>query len=219
MEPLNFDKTPEGFHITDYPDAAKVIRLTGARARRLSHYGGHLYDLGFVTDCLSAINEQEGFIVREALWHSAVIHFVKCFQSSAGRRYKLRFKAVYKGDSGAKEPFEYFQSLRNKNIVHDENGYSQCLPGAVLNGPDAELKVPKVIFMTVVASTLGQDDWSNLHMLATRARDWISGSVDELSDAITEELNQLTYEELDGRPALEYSKPGPDDLGVTKAQP
>ena len=218
MEPLHFIKTPGGFHITHYPDAAKVIGLTGAKARQLSHYGGHLYDFDFVTDCLSAINEEENLTVREALWHSAVTHFVKCFQRSSART-QLRYKDVYKGDPSAWVPFKYFKSLRNKNIAHDENAYSQCMPGAVLNRPGAEPRVPKVMFMTAAVSTLGQDDWSNLHLLTTRARDWVSGRVDDLSDSIAEELNQLSYEELDSRPVLEYSKPGPEDLDATKTQP
>ena len=218
MEPLNFIKTPGSFHITDYPDAVKVIGLTGAEARQLSDYGAHLFDLDFATSCLAAINEEEDFMVREALWHSAVIHFIKCFQFSK-TRLKLREEVVYESDSGARTAFTYVKNLRNKNIAHDENAYSQCLPGAVLNRPDANLRVPKVMFLTAVASTLGPEDWSNLHMLATSARDWIRGRVDDLSDVIARELNQLSYEELDSRPVLEYSKPGPEDLNATKTYP
>jgi len=40
---------------------------------------------------------------------------------------------VYKGDTGAIEPFKSFESLRNKHLVHDENSYAQCLPGAIMH--------------------------------------------------------------------------------------
>ena len=40
---------------------------------------------------------------------------------------------MYKGDTGAIEPFKSFESLRNKHLVHDENSYAQCLPGAIMH--------------------------------------------------------------------------------------
>ena len=74
-------------------------------------------------------------LVRQGLWRSAVEHCMKCFSSSEARS-KLNPKKVFKGDPEALEIHEYFRNLRNKHIAHDENAYSQCIPGAVLNAPN-----------------------------------------------------------------------------------
>ena len=112
MEHFSITKTAEGFHIEGFPDAVKVLRLTGPKSQRLADLALHRADLDFALECLEAINHQpeEPYLMRQALWRSAVVHFMKCFGRSESR-FSLDAKNVYKGDADASDPFEFFESL------------------------------------------------------------------------------------------------------------
>jgi hypothetical protein len=109
------------------------------------------------------------------------------------------------------------ESLRNKNVVHDENSYMQCLPGAVLNRKGMDHKIAKIVCLSVVGETLGQENYQNLHLLATRAREWVVAQFDELCNVITRELELRPYEELLAREAITYTVPGADDVHKPRA--
>jgi hypothetical protein len=55
---------------------------------------------------------EEPYALRQGLWRSAIVYFMKCFGESKSR-FSLDPKTVYKGEGGALEPYEYFRNLRN----------------------------------------------------------------------------------------------------------
>ncbi len=213
MEHFEITKTPEGFHIEGFPDAVKVLRIDGPKARRLADLALHKSDLNFSLECLEKINAvpEEPYVLRQALWRSAVVHFIKCFGANESR-FSLDPKKVYKGGSGAIEPYNYFDSLRNKHLAHDENSYAQCLPGAVLNKKEADHKIAKIVCLSVFGETLTQANYNNLHLLISRAREWAVKQFDELCNVLTGELESEPYETLNGRNGITYSAPGPDEV-------
>ena len=218
MENFSITKTKGGFHIEGFPDAVKVVRITGPKAQRLASLALHRSDLEFSLECMKAINEtpEQPHVLREALWRSAIVHFMKCFGHSESRS-RLTPKVVFKGDGEAFDVFRHFESLRNKNLIHDENAFTQCLPGAVLNRENLDHKIAKIICMSLVVSTMGQENYSNLHLLVTRTLRWVGEQFDELCDTLTTELEAEPYDELSAREGLIYKTPGPDD--VHKARP
>jgi len=213
MEHFSITKTAQGFHIEGFPDAVKVLRLTGPKSERLADLALHKADLDFALEYLAAINQvpEEPYVVRQALWQSAIVHFIKCFGQSESR-FSLDPKSVYKGDTGAFEPYKYFDSLRNKHLVHDENSYTQCLPGAVLNKKDMDHKIAKIVCLNVIGDTLAQENYSNLHLLATRAREWVVAQFDQLCEVLTSEFEQTPYDELFALDGITYTAPGADDV-------
>lgn len=213
MEQLSIAKIEAGIQIEDFPDAVKVIRLQGPKSQRLADLALHREDLDFALQCLKAINDQAGGppVVRQALWQSAIIHFMKCFGKSESR-FGLDANKVYKGDAGASEPFEFFESLRNKHIVHDENSFAQCLPGAVLNKQGMDHKIAKIVCFSAVGNTLEQDTYSNLHLLATRAREWVVEQFDELCELLTSELEAASYDALLALDSVTFTAPGTGDV-------
>lgn len=217
MEHFPITKTAQGFHVEGFPDAVKVLRITGPKSQRLADLALQKADLDFSLKCLSAINQvpEQPYLLRQALWRSAVVHFIKCFGRSEAR-FSLDPKKVYKGDTGALEPCEYFESLRNKHLVHDENSYAQCLPGAVLNKRSMDHKIAKIVCLSVIGDTLSQDNYSNLHLLVTRAREWVVAQFDELCDVLTAELEPKPYDELLASDGITYSTPGADDVHGTR---
>ena len=218
MEHFEITKTANGFHIEGFPDAVKVLRIAGKKVRRLADLALHKVDLDFTLECLETINTtpDEAHILRRALWHSAIVHFKKCFGQNKSR-FNLDPKIVYKAHPGAFEPYYYFDSLRNGHLVHDENSYMQCLPGAVLNKKGMDYNIAKIVCLSVVGETLCQENYQNLHLLATRARDWVVARFDDLCDAITRELEPRPYEELLAMEGITYTVPGADDVHKPRA--
>lgn len=218
MEHFSITKTPEGFHVEGFPNAVKVVRIAGPKAQRLADLALHKVDLDFTLECLEAINKtpDEPYLLREVLWQAAIVHYIKCFGQSESR-FSLNPKTVYKGDTGAFEPYKYFDSLRNKNLVHDENSYTQCLPGAVLNKKDMDQKIAKIVCLSLVGSTLGQENYQNLHLLATRAREWVVTQFDELCNVLTSDLEPKDYEELFAMEGITYTAPTADEVHEPRA--
>lgn len=168
MEDLGFKQTKEEIQIAGFPDAVKVVQITGEKAKRLADLTLHRTDLKFAVGYLEGINlvAEESEWLRTGLWHSAIVHFMKCFGSSKSR-VSLNPKKVYKGTKVARKVFEYFGSLRDKHLVHDENSYTQCYPGTILNKKGCDHQIAKIICVAFVSVTLDQAGYSNLCLLTT----------------------------------------------------
>lgn len=201
------------WHIEGFPNAVKVVRITGPKARRLADLVLHKADLDFALECLEAINHQPGdsSVTRQALWRSAIVYFMKCFGRNESR-FSLDTRKVYKGDAAANEAFTFVSSLRSKHIVHDENSYAQCLPGAVLNKDGSDCKIAKIVCLGVMNDTLCQGTYGNLHLLSTRAREWVVAQFDELCAVLTAELEPQTYDELLAKDGIRYTPPTASDI-------
>lgn len=181
MEHFAISKRESGFHIEGFPDAVKVVMIDGPEAKRLADLFLHKEDLEFADACLDAINQtpESPLVAREALWRSAIVHFMKCFGNSA--RFQLSAAKIYKGESPeALMAFEYFKDLRNKHFVHDENSYAQSIPGAVLNNGTRGYKIEKIICFAAFGATLEQGNYGNLKLLIGKARTWVVSEFDSL---------------------------------------
>lgn len=213
MEHFKITKTPEGFHIEGFPDAVKVLRLDGPKAQRLADLDLHRADLKFALECLEQINKVpvQPYVLRQALWRSAVVHYIKCFGGNESR-FSLVPQKVYRGDAEAMEPYKYFNSLRNKHLVHDENSYAQCLPGAVLNRKDMNHKIAKIVCLSIIGDTLTRGNYSNLRLLITRAQEWVVEQFDQLCSVLTSELEPEQYETLLARQGITYTAPRVDEI-------
>jgi len=178
----------------------------------------HKMDLDFALECLETINHtpSEPYLLREVLWQTSIVRFIKCFGGNDSR-FSLDPKVVYKDDIGALQAFNFFLSLRNKNIVHDENSYTQCLPGAVLNKDGMDYKIAKIVCLSVAGTVLGQEAYNNLHLLATNARKWVISQFDEICRILTAELETRPYNELLAIEGIAYMAPTADDVHKPKA--
>jgi hypothetical protein len=158
-------------HVDGFDDAAKLIRLVGLTAGRLSHLCLHRNDLAFAEECLVAINQvsETPHVLRAALWSSAVVHYTKCFKPSNSRDL-LKAAQVYASEPPeAVESARFFIALRDKHIVHDDNPFAQSIPCAALNTVDSPRKIEKVLCLTAQRVTLEQPTYSNLKLLIEKA--------------------------------------------------
>lgn len=219
MESLKIHLTDSGFHIEGFPDATKAIKLCGPKAQQLSELASHRNDLEIALASLEGINgvDPENALLRQSLWRSAVEHCMKCFSSSEARS-KLNPKSVFRGNPNAQEAYRYFRNLRNKHLAHDENAYSQCIPGAVLNGPHSPYKIAKIVCLSAVADTLEQGNYGNLHKMVTETLSHIDARFESLCSNLTEELEARSYGELEAMEEMTYSKPELSDIGNSRAR-
>jgi hypothetical protein len=214
MEHLRISETDAGLHIEGFPDAVKVIRVEGWKAKQLADLALHKWDLEFAAECLNNINRvpKEPRVVSQALWRAAVVHFMKCFGRSHAR-YQLDARKIFRGNASALAAFAYFEDLRDKHFVHDENSYCQAIPGAILNNGTKPYKIEKVVCLDLVAETLEQDNYSNLYLLIKTTLLWITDKFDAICSALTAELEAESYEDLLAREAIDYKLPTIDEVG------
>lgn len=219
MESFEISKTKKGFHIEGFPQAVKVLSLDSPMAQRLADLALHRADLDFALECLTYINNapEEPHVLRQALWRSAIVHHMKCFGRN-NSRFSLDQKRIYGSDDGARAAFGYFDSLRNKHLVHDENSYAQCLPGAVLNKRDMDHKIAKIVCLSVIGDTLTQPNYNNLHLLVTKARTWVVGQFDDLCNALTSQLEPRSYDELLSMKEITYMVPDAEAVHRARKQ-
>lgn len=214
MENFEISQRDAGMHIEGFPDAVKVVCIDCPDAVRLSDLALHKTDLEFADSCLVAINTvpEEPHVLREALWRSAIVHFLKCFGKSKAR-FRLMTDEVLQGEpSEAMEAFNYFKSLRDKHLVHDENSYAQSIPGAVLNDGCKDYKIEKIVCLSAASVTLEQGSYGNLKLLIERTLLWVTQEFDQLCESLTNELEKETYAELMARADMTYKVPTLDEL-------
>jgi hypothetical protein len=200
-----------------FPDAVKVVALTDPCASRVAHLVLHITDLRFAEECLTALAGGQAEPMRRSLWESAVVNYFKCFGSSAAR-FQLNAAKIYGSNPLALENFHFFKSMRDKHFVHDENGYLQGRPGAVINGPQSAFKIAKIVTFTARADIVGQANFTNFQLLVQDAKAWAVRAHDELCDGLTVELEQRSREFLMAMPELQYRTPTLDDA-AKKWQP
>jgi hypothetical protein len=174
MEYFTMKQTTNGLHVEGFPDAEKLIKIKGKEARRLADLALHKADLDFAHQSLEGLNlvPSELWVLRQALWRSAIIHYIKCFGSSEAR-FQLSAAKIYNGNKLALDAFAYFKDIRRKHIVHDENSYSQSIPSAVLNKKESYHKIEKIICLSIIADTLDKDSYSNFSLLISDATKWV----------------------------------------------
>lgn len=217
MENLKISSANDKINIDNVPDGIKIVKIEGEKAKRLSDLSLHKEDLIFAKSALESINNvhADQQLLREALWRTAIIYFIKCFGN--GVRFKLQFKTIYKNEpEEAKISFEYFKKLRNKHLIHDENSYSQCKVGAILNNGNKLYKVEKIVCIPAIAVTLEQNAYNSLLLLINKAFDWIVAQFDENCKNLTLELEDESYKNLISRHSLSYAVPKIEEIGCKR---
>lgn len=214
MEKFSLSISENGLTLENIPDAVMVVNISDHKlAKRLSDLTLHRNDLIFAKTSIQQANLSKDTFIREALWRSAIVHFCKCFGKSNSREL-LDFDEVYKGEqTEAKVVFDYFKHLRNKNVVHDENSYSQALPGAVLNNGTKPYKVEKIVCLDIRAGTFDEGNFSNLMMLIDRSLKWIVEEFDKSCSEATKQLEELSYSEISNKTPLQFNIPSAEDVG------
>jgi hypothetical protein len=217
LESLNFNFANGRFEILGFPDAVKAVALTRQEGKFLSDLALHRADLEFALNCLEGINRHPtDEFIQQALWRSAVLHFVKCFSSGA-RRF-LQPKQVLKGQPElALWAFDYIKELRNKHLAHDDNNLSQSVPGAIINNGTKKFKIEKIFALPIHADTLMMENYNNLKLLCDIVLGWVVNQFDLECDRIAAALEKLNHDDLIRRSEPSFSLAKIEDIGTSRS--
>ncbi len=221
MEYLMANSTPADDVQINIPDAIHLVAVEGDTAKRLSDLSLYQSDLNFGIEALNLLEKlaESEKIHREALWRVAILHYMKCFGGQRVR-FALEPLTIYRDSPPeAMESFNYFKTLRNKHFVHDENSYSQSIPGAALNDGSKAYKVEKIVCFAARAETLVSANYGNLYSLLIEALNWVNKEFDKQCNALTAELEKLSYKDLKEMRSLQYVPPSLEDLSKARKKP
>jgi hypothetical protein len=194
--------------ILEYPTAARVIVLEGAKAKRIADLFLHRVDLLFSLDCITAITniQQENF-KNEVFWRCAIVHYFKCFGDSISR-FSLNSNKIYRHHGPvAMEVFQFFKSLRDEHYVHDQNSCLSAMPLAVVASEQEDYKIAKIAVPAFRASMLTVEEFNNLANLISEALRWVEEQFDLVAERLTSELELLSREQLMAMKEAEYENP------------
>jgi hypothetical protein len=195
------------FQIGGFPDAAKVIAISPLLkdlARQYADMILHHSDLKFVQECLAALRSSQAAepLAAEALWQCAVIHYCKCFGRQGEFRARLLTSEILAAGM-PREIHEYFMSLRNKHLVHDENAWTRATPMAIVAAAGTKRKIEEVVCTNITARTRNAINMNNLNLLVVHALSWVESQIDDLSEEIKAELEKLPHDVLLAQPEPE----------------
>lgn len=126
---MKIDNLPEGVRVLYVPRDNKDDRCIS--------YILHEEDLLYCIFYLDKALKTEDTIIKEALFESALIRYIKCFTSSKSGRKQLNENVVYKNYSG--DPIgchRKFKQIRDWYIAHDQQNFMNMKMGIVVNGND-----------------------------------------------------------------------------------
>ena len=160
-------------------------------------------------------NRAESKLAVEGLWIAAIARYFKCFGGNKSRS-QLSAKAILKGHPGAETVFAYFQDLRDKHIVHDENPLTQAFVGVVVNGVSAPYKVADIVSLAINAFTVDDAHLTQLTQLVDVTLSWVDAKRDELHHKLGHEYEQWSRRELLALPDMQFTVPTAQAVGVKR---
>ena len=198
------------------PDVATIVSLGDllpAQSLELRNLAAHLTDLTFAKSCLDLINT-ESDDANKALWRTAIIYYFKCFAKS-NRRKPLNIEYLPTGLP--REIHGFYKSLRNKNLVHDENGWLQTWAGVAVAASGKGYNVEKIVYATTESVTLQQEDYGNMYLLVEHAISWVNSECERLCNEMTAELEKLERETLLNQPNITYQPPMANEVHLSRS--
>jgi hypothetical protein len=206
-----------------YPQAARFIHIEGDDVRMYAEHSLHRDDLDFASQCLEAFRPmvaQSDTPVARALWSSAVVALLKCFKRSAARKAKLDPTVIFATEPLGLDALKFFEQLRDKHVVHDDNAVHQPIPAAVINPAGSAQKVLRVDCIKARAQVLDLENFNNLWSLVHMTRAWVIAECGRLQAIIEARLECQSHGDLLAAPEVRpYSMLEPGYMGRNRSAP
>ena len=185
--------------------------LSGPAACQLRAMALHEVDVSFCESALVALQDidyNDESTLAVALWTSAITKFFKCFTTNKSRVKLSQSKIFLQPELLA--VFNYFLALRNKHIVHDENGFSNSHVVAAIRSSERDLQS---IFVTPVhVVTISEPEIGRLLNLARLTLRWIEAQKRDLQTILAAEFATLKTAEILTLPDWIISAPESDEI-------
>jgi hypothetical protein len=145
--------------------------------------------------------------LSRALWIAVLTKFYSCFGRNASRT-SLDPKRIYAANPDAMKAFWYYQNMRNKHIVHDENNYLYATTGIVL-GPASD--VQDILSIQFQFMTDNIESGQNMYNLVDTAKEYVAQEIISILNRAFKDANALTPQQRAALPSLQVTSPGPGD--------
>lgn len=218
VKPLIVTVTDGRFHIENYPDAVALKRIDTPIARQLQAMTLHQFDLSFCRNALveiARLDREENVLTAEGLWVAALARYFKCFGKNKSRS-QLSAQKILRSHPGAEAVFTYFQDLRDKHIIHDENPFTQAFTGVAVNSKEAQYKVADIISLAFNAFTVDDAHLIQFTQLIDITLAWVNAKRNELHNILGHEYEQWPHQDLLTLPDIQYTVPTADVVGVKR---
>jgi len=217
MKGFNFEMKDGKIHILEYPSADMVLTLPDdTYTKRLKDMLLHWIDLKNAQDSLGSIRPDYPNIVNVSLAQNAIISFYKCFGYNKFRNNSLIESKILVGyPPEAKKVFDYYKTLRNKFIAHDESRLAQVFTGVIL---DSKCLQPFVDIVNTVAiadafqGELNQKGLQSFYNLVSISIEWVEHTIDELSDTLKNIYRQLPLSDFKDFKQLSLAVPNSENM-------
>lgn len=148
---------------------------------------------------LRCISADKDFRVNEALFIAGLNSGMKCFKTSNARTGirkidKTEFLAAYPESS---DDLVYYESVRDKHFIHDENEMTQPTAFLLLNPVGSQEKFggpPSVVYNVTKLDYYAEAQ--RLQRLLCSVGNYIVSHIDRLGDKIAKDFEDVDYEQL-----------------------
>lgn len=217
MKGFSFEFRDGQIHILEYPSADMVLSLPDDNyTKRLKDLLLHWFDLQTAQKNLEAIRPDYPDVVNSALAQNAILVFFKCFGKSEFRNNSLKeSKILATHPPEAKKVFDYYKTLRDKHIAHDESRYAQVITGVILESQQPYPFVDVVNTITIADVFKGESNEKGLqsfYNLVCVSIEWVVHSIDELSDIIKNKYHEFSLEDFKDFCPLRLVIPGVETM-------
>ncbi len=197
------------------PGVTRILAIEPERTVALAALMLHEDDLQRAAAFVDEINNVPTAIAQEGLSEAALGAYFKCFKWMKART-PLQAESVLGKDSTALEVHRYYESVRDKHLVHDENGLSGAVVGAAL-APDAPTgPVSEIVCVAYRGQWFDQAAYSNVHLLISRAREFVRNEFERLATALRNELSSEGFIAAQARADLQLA-PELENIATTRS--
>ncbi len=203
--------------VKGFPQAAKTFEaVSPSQARDLADLSLHRHDLLRSREYLEALQQPVPEIVQEALWHSAIVSYCKCFAKSNARGVLKSNAILRSGPKKAGKAHNLFMAVRDKHVAHDDNALLDAKPGFIFALPESSYKIERIVCAVILAETFSQEWAQPLWQLVNTALAWVDTEFEKLCEQATARLEPESFDLLNAQPDAVYRKPEIRDLFSTR---
>ena len=216
MKNLRFECVDYKLHILDYPTADKVLELPDTpTSKQLKDMVLHQFDLNNSVNFMQSIPNNSD-IVRIGLVNSAIVSYYKCFGSNKSRHNRLRKKKVLCGlPKDAGDVFDYYKSIRDRFIAHDNSRYTQVYAGVIIESTKLNPFVD-TLANAFVADIARVDELQSFFNLISVTVDWVDKEIDKLMELLKNEYSSYSIQDFQCFNEIIYSTPSSDELNSSR---
>ena len=155
----------------------------------------HKLDIDHGLEYLDKIEIVDDNIISESLFLAALNSYLKCFKKNKSRS-SLDKNVIANGDSETLDAFFYFESLRDKHYMHDENKMISSVAFLLVNPEESNEMIDSASVVWTVAKINFKQASIILKQLMNVTINYLVYEIDRVGYLIKDQYKELSREQL-----------------------